>query len=186
MTPSKYLVLQRKLIANAPQSASKHRKMPQNAATCRKTLQNATKRSNRTRGHRQFAAKHRKTLQNAAKRRKTPLNAAKCRKMPQNAAKCRKYRELAISLRETKYLGELQTPAPFSGCAVNLPSILGWLTEVKRTVGMYWELRWQESQRETQLHNFCPTILRGRLILDYLAGGKKSQNKNFDDHITTI
>jgi hypothetical protein len=25
-----------------------------------------------------------------------------------------------------------------------------------------------------------------RLILDYLAGLKKSQNKNFDDHITTI
>jgi hypothetical protein len=25
-----------------------------------------------------------------------------------------------------------------------------------------------------------------RLISDYLAGKKKSQNKNFDDHITTI
>jgi hypothetical protein len=45
------LVLQRKLIANAPQNAVKRRKTPQNAA------------------------KRRKTPQNAAKRRKTPQNA---------------------------------------------------------------------------------------------------------------
>ena len=125
MTPPKYLVLRRKLIANAPQNAAKHRKTPQNTAKCRKTPQNTAK-------HRktpQNTAKHRKTPQNAtnaltvvanlllnaANHRQTPPNTAKHRKAPQNIAKHHKYCELAISLCGTKYLGGLKKPAHFSG-----------------------------------------------------------------------
>jgi hypothetical protein len=100
--PPYYLVLQQKLIANALQNAAKCCKMPQNAAKHCKCAH----------GHRQFAAKCRKMLQNAPKCRKTPENAGKRRKTPENAAKCHKYCKLAISLRRTKYLGGLKTPAP--------------------------------------------------------------------------
>ena len=89
-----YLVLQWKLIANAPQNAAnrrktpqnttKHRKTPQNTAKHRKTPQNTAKCCKRARGHCQFAAKHQKTPQNAAKCCKTLQNAAKRRKTPQN------------------------------------------------------------------------------------------------------
>jgi hypothetical protein len=129
--PPKYLVLQRKLIANAlqnaakcrkmPQNAAKCRKMPQNAAKCRKTPQNAAKRRKMPQTRSQLSPIHRKMPQNAAKRPKTPENAGKHCKTPQNAAKRRKTLQNAANLANwgclcgTKYLGGLKNPVPFSG-----------------------------------------------------------------------
>jgi hypothetical protein len=43
LSTPKYLVLQRKLIANAPENAGKRYKTPENAGKCRKMPENAAK-----------------------------------------------------------------------------------------------------------------------------------------------
>jgi hypothetical protein len=85
LTPPKYLVPQRKLIAIAPQNATKRCKMPQNATKHRQTPQMCSRLLPICHKTWANAAKHHKTPQNAAKHRKTPQNTAKRRKTLQNA-----------------------------------------------------------------------------------------------------